>query len=128
MSTRSITHIHEHHSGHESVVCSFYRHCDGYPDGHGADLKAWLAGKRLINGIGAGFDPARDFNRAGAMAVPLMAHIQEVSGCETIPTGESGYGEEYIYHVFFRDGRFEIATEDVYEPTDNTTWRDGGPS
>ena len=61
MSTRSITHIHEAHTGEERIVCSFYRHCDGYPDGHGKDLKEWLEGKRLVNGIDGMWHKAMKF-------------------------------------------------------------------
>jgi len=108
MSTRSITHIHESHTEQETIVCSFYRHHDGYPEGHGKDLQEWLKGKRLINGISSDFVEGRDFNRAGTMAVALMSHIQSISGCEVIPTGDSNYGEEYTYHVYFRDGAFVV--------------------
>ena len=110
MSTRCITHIHEAGTAEEKIVCSFYRHSDGYPEGHGNDLKEWLKGKRLVNGIGRDFVVGRDFNRAGTLAVPLMAHIQSVSGAEVIPTGESGYSEDYTYHVYFRDGQFVVET------------------
>lgn len=108
MSTRSITHIHEAHTGREEIICSFYRHSDGYPEGHGKDLNDWLNGKRLVNGVGSDFVPGRDFNRAGTMAVQLMHYIQEVSGCEVIPTGQTGHWEEFIYDVYFRDGTFEV--------------------
>lgn len=110
MSTRCITHIHEAHTGKEQIICSFYRHSDGYKAGHGKDLKEWLEGKRLVNGIGGDFVEGRDFNRAGTMAVQLMAHIQRISGAEVIPTGSSGYGEEYTYNVYFRNGKFVIKT------------------
>jgi len=110
MSTRSITHIHaaKDLDPDEGIVCSFYRHCDGYPEGHGKDLTEWLKEKHLVNGIGKDFVPGRDFNRAGTMAVPLMQHIQEISGCEVVPTGSSDYGEEYTYHVYYRDGAFVV--------------------
>ena len=114
MSTRSITHIHESHTGNENIVCSFYRHCDGYPDGHGKDLKEWLNDKKLVNGISVGFVPGRDFNRAGTMAVPLMKYIQDISGCEVIPTGQTGYGEEYIYDIYFREDAFVVEVTNCY--------------
>lgn len=93
-----------------SIVCSFYRHSDGYPEGHGQDLAKWLSGKRLVNGIGSDFLKGRDFNRAGTMAVKLMDHIQEVSGCEVIPTGKGDMWEDYVYNVYFRDGEFFVET------------------
>lgn len=111
MSTRSITHIHEAVTGEEKIVCSFYRHCDGDPDGHGKDLAEWLAGKRLVNGIDLDFVKDHDFNRAGTMAVQLMAHIQSISGAEVIPTGAQGYGEVYTYDIYFRDGKFIVKTK-----------------
>ena len=112
MSTRSITHIHEMKGDvfgdEEQIVCSFYRHCDGYPTGHGQDLADWLTGKRLVNGISGGFVKGRDFNRSGSMAVHLMAHIESISGCEVVPTGAGDMWEEYTYDVYFRNGEFVI--------------------
>jgi len=108
MSTRSITHIHEAVTGKEEIVCSFYRHCNGEPEGHGKDLAEWLAGKRLVDGIDIDFVEGRDFNHAGTMAVPLMAHIQNISSVKVIPTGAKGYGEEYTYNVYFRDNKFVV--------------------
>ena len=115
MSTRSITHIHEMKSmefAKERIVCSFYRHCDGYPTGHGDDLANWLKGKSLVNGISDGFNPNTMFNRAGTMAVKLMNHIQDISGCEVIPTGASNRGEEFTYDIYFRDYKFYIQVDD----------------
>ena len=109
MGTRSITHIHEMQGvSEEKIVCSFYRHWDGYPSGHGDDLAEFLKDKKLVNGIGRFFDKSRDFNSAGTMAVQLMSYIQEKSGCEVIPTGKSNYWEEYTYDIFFRNDEFEI--------------------
>ena len=96
----------------ERIVCSFYRHCDGYPTGHGDDLAKWLNGKSLVNGISNGFDPHTMFNRAGTMSVKLMNHIQDISGCEVIPTGTSGRGEEFTYNLYFRDDKFYIEVDD----------------
>lgn len=112
MSTRSITHIHEMYEldAEQSIVCSFYRHSDGYPDGHGKDLSTWLNGKNLVNGIRYDFRKGIDFNRAGTMAVKLMEHIQNEDRCEVIPTGSSNIWEEYTYHIYFEHGEFLIET------------------
>jgi len=109
MSTRSVTHIHQMKSlgSNESVVCSFYRHSDGYPTGHGDDLAKWLKGKGLKNGIGNDFDKSKHFNRAGTMAVKLCNHIQDLSGCELVPTGEENDYLDFVYHVYF-DKEFSI--------------------
>lgn len=113
MGTRSITHIHEMEGlGDEEIVCSFFRHWDGYPEGHGQDILNFVEGKRLVNGIGSDFEEGVDFNRAGTFAVPFMQYIQNESGCEVIPTGAKNYGEEYTYHVYFRNGKFQVMVED----------------
>lgn len=90
------------------IVCSFFRHCDGYPSGHGDDLAAWLKDKNLVNGMGADFMRGRDFNRAGSMAVHLMHHIDDVSGCEVTPTGNNAPDAEYIYSIRFEDDTFYL--------------------
>ena len=117
MSTRCITHIHEMKTldPNEHIVCSFYRHWDGYPSGHGRDLYEWLKDKGLKNGIGLDFREGKDFNRAGSMAVKLMNHIYNISGCEVIPTGAKNYGEEFTYHIYFRDDKFIIICRDEWE-------------
>lgn len=110
MGTRSLTHIHEMKSldDKETIVCSFFRHFDGYLSGHGTDLAVWLKNKKLVNGIGKDFIKTRDFNRAGTMAVKLMNFIQDESGCEVVSTGGANIGEEFVYDIFFREDQFFI--------------------
>lgn len=113
MGTRSITNVYQMASLGGEIVCSFYRHFDGYPSGHGKDLSEWLKGKNLVNGIGSGFRKDIDFNRSGSMAIYLMSHIcnELNTSVEVIPTGSSDYGEEYIYNIYF-DKSFKIETVD----------------
>ena len=99
MSTRCITHIYDNLFEPEKIVCSFYRHCDGYPSGHGEDLKDWLQGKRIVNGIRQDFKKGVDYNGIGSLAVELMADLQKDTSIRTIPTGQQGMGEEYTYRV-----------------------------
>lgn len=113
MGTRSITHVHEMEELGGKIVCSFYRHWDGNPSGHGQDLADWLKDKMLVNGKTTSFVEGRDFNRAGTMAVKLMNHMQDISGCEVIPTGGSGRGEEYTYHIYFDSGGFILQVSNL---------------
>jgi len=99
----------------EEIICTFYRHHNGYPEGHGADLAKWLDGKKLVNGITLDQDRSITFNRAGTMAVQLMAYIQKISGCEVLPTGSKDCGEEYIYDIYFRDNEFWVLAYSVYD-------------
>mgnify|MGYP000852469892 FL=1 len=104
MGTRSVTYIYEMPSLGGKVICAFFRHWDGYPSGHGVDLVNWLEDKSLVNGYTLG-TPMTAYNRAGTMAVKLMNHIQDISGCEVIPTDtkEWTHGEEYIYYVTYAE-------------------------
>lgn len=120
MSTRSITHIHEakdidseEFDAEETIVCSFYRHSDGYPKGHGLDLQAWLNNKKLVNGIGSDFREGIDFNRAGSMAIRLMSYIEEAYSCRVIPTGTSDMWEEYTYDIYYRNNEFVILVTEI---------------
>lgn len=53
MSTRSATIITDRDwNGNEVEVARFYRHCDGYPDGHGADLALAIKHADVEHGYG----------------------------------------------------------------------------
>lgn len=129
MSTRSITRIHEmdfewnaDKDEPNPVVCAFYRHADGYPEGHGKDMANWLKGKKLVNGKGSDYTRGRDFNGAGVMAVCLMAHIHSevTESINTIPT-DGNHSEEYDYDIYYRDGRFFLEWEGSVIDCDNFT-------
>jgi hypothetical protein len=107
MSTRSVTHIHEISDLGGKIVCSFYRHSDGYPTGHGDDLAGWLKGKRLVNGIGMDFKKGIDHNRAGTMAIDLMHCLKQDTSIEVTPTGQENEWADYTYVITF-DGVFKI--------------------
>ncbi len=49
MGTRSVIHVRETEYGAEFV--SIYRHMDGYPRVGGRDLKEFLTGYRIVNGV-----------------------------------------------------------------------------
>jgi hypothetical protein len=111
MGTRSVTHIYEMSELGGKMVCSFFRHYDGYPSGHGKNLIQWLRGKILTNGIWGTSDKTISFNRAGTMAVKLMNHIQDKSGAEVIPTGTNTSDSEFTYHVGFTNGQFYVGCQ-----------------
>jgi len=96
MSTRSITILES--DGIEVAV--FYRHCDGYPTGHGDELAQFLAGKRVVNGISG--DPRTVFNGPAAVAAQVVAHFTDAEKTGEFylyPAGTRGMGEEYTYSV-----------------------------
>lgn len=110
MSTRSIVHIHDafEDDEQEGTVCSFYGHYYGQPEGpHGMGyhLKKWLKNKKIVYGR---TDSKNEFNMMEKLAVFLPAAMDETHSCYMIPTGDYGRDEEYTYHVFHRNGQFEI--------------------
>ena len=122
MGTRSITEVYEMDSLGSEIVCRFFRHYDGYPESHGIDLAQWLEGKRLVNGMDANFKKDVDFNRAGTMSIPLMSHIQGISGAEVVPTDgdSSDYGQDYTYKITYNEAEgflieFNAYNEDLDE-------------
>lgn len=97
MGTRSTTTVYDE-SG-TPLVC-LYRQYDGYPEGHGVELNAFLAGKKLVNGIPVGkpgFNPEMHFNGMGCLAASIVAHFKKKIGDFYIyPPGNV---QQYNYHV-----------------------------
>lgn len=97
MGTRSLTVILDEY-GHE--ICVLYRQMDGYPTGHGADLKEFLQGFRTVNGFGPdkGLKLA---NGMGCLAGQIISHFKkEIGGFYLYTAGTRDCGEEYIYTVY----------------------------
>ena len=96
--------------GAEIVV--LYRQMDGYPDGHGAELAAFLEGKVIVNGIGSD-TPEGAFNGMGCLAAQVVAHFKDgIGGFYLHPAGSRDIGEEYIYTVSEQDGKPHIETQE----------------
>lgn len=130
MGTRSITHIHEaaiddnRDWSTEKIICTFYRHWDGYPSGHGTDLLKFCESKgRVTNGKGADFVEDYDYNGMGEFAVKLMNYIFDESGCEVIETGHNGMWEDYTYHVFYRQSHAFTGFLVVCDPSNAAEFR-----
>jgi hypothetical protein len=95
MGTRSLTVFKD---GEDEVVV-MYRQFDGYPTGHGADLKTWAKGKTLVNGMGR--DDGKIWNGVGCMAAACVAHFKsEPGGFYLYPAGTRDAGEDYVYTLY----------------------------
>jgi hypothetical protein len=100
MSTRCLTVFFEEDGKKEIAV--MYRHCGGYPEGHGTELKEFLAGKKITNGIGAD----TEFNGMGCLAAAVVQFFKDgPGGIYLMPAGTRGVGEEYIYEVRGKVGK-----------------------
>lgn len=108
MGTRSLT-IVEEAGGAE--ICVLYRQYDGYPTGHGAELKSFLHGIQIVNGLGLG-DMNRTANGMGCLAAQLIANFKtEPGGFYLYPAGSRDCGEEYIYTVYLDTGKLMLRVE-----------------
>ena len=105
MGTRSLTAFYDEQGVSLAVL---YRQFDGYPAGHGDELRTILAGSRMVNGITLG-ETSPIFNGAGDLAVRTITALKAESGGASEPGGfylrppaeiaNSDGWEEYRYHI-----------------------------
>jgi len=97
MGTRSLTVIVEADGNEISVL---YRQYDGYLTGHGAELKHFLNGFSVVNGLGID-DRRNTANGMGCLAAQIVANFKTgPGGFYLYPPGTRDCGEEYIYTVY----------------------------
>lgn len=96
MGTRCLTHIMD--GDNKSVLLTLYRQMDGYPTGHGKDLKDLWAGSEETNGLSS--RDIRTFNGMGCLAAQTVAHFKTEPGQFYIhPAGSNGGWEEWAYRL-----------------------------
>lgn len=100
MSTRSLTVVVDTSWDFTKEICVMYRQCDGYPSGHGAELKDFLLGMEIINGI-PGNPPKKFANGIPCLAAQLIAHFKrdQRGGYYLHAAGTRDCGEEYVYII-----------------------------
>ncbi len=99
MGTRSLTHIYDYWSEEKSILVTIYRQFDGYPTGHGAELKNILQGMTIVNGIRGG-EKRKIANGMGCMAAQLIKSLKtDIGGIYIATPGAFDVGEEYAYHL-----------------------------
>lgn len=106
METRSITFIHEGNRN-SPVILALYRHLDGYFEGMGEDLKTFLKGFNIVNGIGANM-PDKTANGMGCLAAQIVAHFKTEIGNFYIARPDNPDDEEFGYHVFLEKGKIRV--------------------
>ena len=117
MGTRSLTtfvETYKDNSGKKvkNEIVTMYRQFDGYMEGHGKELADFLAGGKLVNGIGRGDKVV--FNGMGCLSAQVVAHFKDGAGGFYLQRGNKKSGEEYRYKVI---GDFETKeiTIEVFE-------------
>jgi hypothetical protein len=104
MGTRSLTYVFsERGDGSVKPILCMYRQFDGYPEGHGQELAAFLLPFEMVNGIPVGKEVAigKVANGMGCLAAQLVKHFKIGVGGFYLQPGEPGQdcGQEYEYHV-----------------------------
>jgi len=100
MGTRSVTHVYDE-SG--ALIISMYRQYDGYPTGMGQDLKDFLDGIVIVNGLMLG-DTRRTANGMGCLAAQIVANFKTEPGEFYLypPDPELDAGQEFEYFISLR--------------------------
>ncbi len=97
MRTKSLTVIQEL-SGKE--ICGLYMRNDGGLAEHGAELKTFLEGFKIVNGIGVVNREKVAFGM-GCLAAQIIAHFaREPGSCHLCPPGTSDSNEDYLYTIY----------------------------
>jgi hypothetical protein len=112
MGTRSLTVFNETEKNGE--ICVMYRQFDGYPSGHGKELKNLLKDMVLVNGIPVG-DNRKLANGMGCLAAQVVSSMKDGPGGIYIhPKGTRDCGEEYIYTLYPIDEMIGVKVEEVH--------------
>ena len=95
MATRSLTYVYD---DCKPVVC-MYRHCDGYPSGHGKELAEFLLSGKMVNGLGP--EGEKVFNGVECLAAQMVAHFKRGPGGVylMVPELDADHDQEYEYHI-----------------------------
>ena len=125
MGTRSITYVHDDSFDSEPFT-AIYRQFDGYPTGAGADIKAAIGEKALVNGISG--DRGSVVNGMGCAAAQLIKSLKEEAGNIYVeaPTIEPA-GVDYVYRLagLKTPGAGAAIHFRVIDPYSNRTLYDG---
>lgn len=75
MGTRAATVFIDNEWGTAKEICVLYRQFDGYCDGHGKELKEFLQGMQIVNGM-TGDEGPKFANGAGCLAAQVIGHFK----------------------------------------------------
>lgn len=109
MGTRSLTFVMSDGLNSEPICC-IYRQYDGYPSGHGDNLKALVGSHTIINGI-SGSDPepcANGMDCLAAQLVTLLKRDNMVGNIYLCPVSTVGAGQDYEYRIYRSGDRVSV--------------------
>lgn len=88
-------------------ICGLYRNNNGGLNEHGAELKAFLDGFRIVNGIGVVSREKVAFGM-GCLTAQIITHFtQELGSYYVCPAETTDCNEDFLYTIYFeRQSRF----------------------
>ena len=98
MGTRSITRVHSD-TKDSPVILSIYRQMDGYWEGMGQDLQAFVDGKVVLNGFGSN-TPKNAANGMECLALQLVVHLKTPSMLGGIYLAGEYDTEDCMYDIY----------------------------
>ena len=122
MATRSLVRFAKREEGvsfsehPERIEIQVYKHYDGYPSGHPAELANWLVNKKIVNGIS--MDPRDEANGLGCLAAQYIAAFKMGAGDIYVESPEHSehMDIEYITYIWGDYGKgIWMSIFDTYE-------------
>jgi hypothetical protein len=103
MSTNALVRVYEDgEDGEEELLC-IYQHYDGYPEGLGAELRAFAKPYKITNGTRYEVNTANGISDFAAQLVWYMKQGKdgkpEIGNVYIYPPGTKDCGEEYEYQI-----------------------------
>lgn len=97
MGTRALTRIFDDNIPTSRPLLTLYRQMDGYPDGHGADLRHICRGVTIVNGM-CSDDPIPSANGMGCLAAQIVAALKTERGGHYV-THDCSDWSGYAYEI-----------------------------
>ena len=111
MGTRSLTNV---KAADGTTLVTIYRQFDGYPNGIGADIKAAIGGKMIVNGFNDAATQINGIESAAAMLVASLANPKKTGNVYIFKPDTVDVGEEYAYTISEKDGRLWLVCRTCY--------------
>lgn len=108
MGTRSLTIVKNEYG----ECCVLYRQYDGYPTGHGLELRQFLNEFKITNGLGIEKTKGKIANGMDCLAAQLVAHFKKEAGnFYLLPSGTRNCSEEYIYTISQNNNQLHLKVQ-----------------
>lgn len=94
---------------HGEPLVFLWRHYDGYPEGHGEELKEFLAGFKIVNGIPMGYK-GKLANGMDCLAAQMVSHFKTGPGGFYLTSPCTPKDVYYFYEVYKKGKSIFIKT------------------